>query len=66
MFLMEFEMVFNYELMMQENIKYLAHLLDKAILKKDGEKVFNLIKSIQHKVESINVKSKKKSSEEFK
>jgi len=63
MFLMEFEMVFNYELMMQENIKYLAHLLDKAILKKDGEKVFNLIKSIQHKVESINVKSKKKSSE---
>ena len=39
----------NYELMMQENIRYFARVLDKSILTKDGEETFSLIKSVQYK-----------------
>ena len=53
----------NYELMMQENIRYFARVLDKSILTKDGEETFSLIKSVQYKVESNNGKSKINSSE---
>ncbi len=60
---MGFDMGTNYELMMQENIRYFARVLDKAILTKDGEETFNLIKSVQYKVESLNGKSNKNSSE---
>jgi phosphoenolpyruvate carboxylase len=60
---MEFDMAANYELMMEENIRYFASMLDRAIRTKDGEETFNLIKSVQQKVESINSKGKKNTSE---
>ena len=55
----------KYELMMQENIRYFAQMLDNAILSKDGEGTFNLIKNVQNKVESLNSKRKKNSSEKL-
>jgi len=48
---------------MQENIRYFAQMLDNAILSKDGEGTFNLIKNVQNKVEGLNSKRKKNSSE---